>query len=75
VEGLPSAAVVREANARRGRSALSEPWRTILPAVEHLALLDRAGWGEHETTDDSELVPEARARRSLLVRASLTVAR
>lgn len=72
-DGLPTAEVTRIANARRGRGGLREPWRTILPAAEHLALLDAAGWGEHETTDDSELYAAARGGRSLLVRAWLTV--
>ncbi len=73
-EGAPSAAVVRLANAARG-GGRGEPWRTILPASAHLALLSQAGWTEHEAIDDAELVPRARPLRSLLVRASLTVAR
>jgi methyltransferase (TIGR00027 family) len=70
-EGVQSEAVVRAANARRG-GACREPWRTILPASAHLALLHRAGWAERHATDDAELVPEARALRSLLVRATLS---
>jgi hypothetical protein len=53
---------------RRG-GGHGEPWRTILPASEHLALLHDGGWTEESVTDDSELVPQARAMRSLLVRA------
>jgi methyltransferase (TIGR00027 family) len=73
-DGLPSAAVVQIANARRGRRAAREPWRTILPAAAHLSLLHAAGWEEHEVVDDAEMRPDARPRRSLLVRASLRVA-
>jgi methyltransferase (TIGR00027 family) len=70
-EGVQSEAVVRAANARRG-GARREPWRAILPAGAHLALLQRAGWAERHVTDDAELVSEARALRSLLVRATLS---
>ena len=38
-----SAEVVAAANARR-RTAAAEPWRTILTADEHLAMLAEAGW-------------------------------
>lgn len=40
---MPSAQVASEANARR-RAGVTEPWRTILPADEHLAMLGTAGW-------------------------------
>jgi methyltransferase (TIGR00027 family) len=42
-EGYDSAEVVTLANARR-RAGRAEPWLTILPAAEHLALLTKAGW-------------------------------
>lgn len=67
-EGVPSSAVVNAANVAR-RGGRGEPWRTILPTAEHLALLQKAGWAEEEARDDSDLVPQARPMRSLLVRA------
>jgi methyltransferase (TIGR00027 family) len=67
-DGIPSAAVVRGANIARG-GGHGEPWRTILPVSEHLELLRRAGWAEEEVRDDSDLIPQARPMRSLLVRA------
>lgn len=67
-DGKPSAAVVSAANAARG-GGRGEPWRTILPASEHLAMLDEAGWTAEEVRDDSELIPAARPMGSLLVRA------
>jgi methyltransferase (TIGR00027 family) len=42
-DGLDSAEVVANANARR-RAGASEPWLTILPAADHLAMLAQAGW-------------------------------
>jgi methyltransferase (TIGR00027 family) len=42
-DGFDSAEVVAAANSRR-RTAAAEPWRTILPADQHLALLTDAGW-------------------------------
>jgi methyltransferase (TIGR00027 family) len=60
---LQSAAVVRAANTRRLSSGRREPWRTILPAAEHLELLHRAGWRERRAIDDSV--------GSLLVRAEI----
>jgi methyltransferase (TIGR00027 family) len=67
----PSAEVVAEANARR-RAAASEPWRTILPADEHLAMLSAAGWMVTSVTE----LPTASGdvsfgRKSLLVTAGL----
>jgi methyltransferase (TIGR00027 family) len=41
--GHESAEVLAAANARR-RTAVAEPWRTILPAEEYLAVLAAAGW-------------------------------
>jgi len=52
-DDLDSATVLRAANARRLRSGRREPWRTILPAAQHLELLRRAGWEEQETVGDS----------------------
>jgi methyltransferase (TIGR00027 family) len=42
-EGVDPEQAVVTANSRR-RTAMSEPWRTILPAGAHLGLLTRAGW-------------------------------
>jgi methyltransferase (TIGR00027 family) len=42
-DGLTSAEVVAAGNARR-RTGDAEPWRTILPAAEHLRMLEQAGW-------------------------------
>jgi methyltransferase (TIGR00027 family) len=67
--GMQSEALVSAVNAARGRSADSEPWRTILPADAHLSLLRQAGWDEYEVLDDSDLVPDATPGHSLLVRA------
>jgi methyltransferase (TIGR00027 family) len=66
--GIPSEHVVSEANLARG-GGTEEPWRTILPAEAHLSLLHQVGWAEDVVLDDSDLVPEAPAGRSLLVRA------
>jgi methyltransferase (TIGR00027 family) len=68
-DGEDSAEVARAANRSRRRAGRREPWRTILPRSEHLALLHDAGWAEYEAVDDAELRPEARAGRSLLVLA------
>jgi methyltransferase (TIGR00027 family) len=61
--------VVAVANARR-RSAASEPWRTILPRAEHLAMLAEAGW-RVTLVEDSPVVAGdvSHGRRSLLVTA------
>ena len=68
-EGFDSAEVVTAANLRR-RTAAAEPWRTILPPAEHLALVEQSGWAVTAT----EWSPVAAAdvshgRRSLLVAA------
>ena len=42
-DGVDSAAVAAAANDRR-RTAAAEPWRTILPADDHLLMLHDAGW-------------------------------
>jgi methyltransferase (TIGR00027 family) len=66
-DGADTAAVLARANAAR-RAGATEPWRTILPAATHLALLESAGWVS-EAVDDAELVSGAAPRRSLLVTA------
>ena len=68
-DGSDSAVVIAAANARR-RTGDAEPWRTILPASQHLGLLERAGWLVTGTADSA--VPAAdvsHGRRSLLVTA------
>jgi methyltransferase (TIGR00027 family) len=68
-DGLDSGEVVAAANARR-RAGDAEPWRTILPAAEHLVVLEQAGWSVTATVDSP--VPAADVsdgRRSLLVTA------
>ena len=70
---LPTHAVLHAANAAR-RTARQESWRTILPRDAHLELLRRAGWTEVEVVDDADLRPTAPRGRSLLVRATDTVA-
>jgi len=42
-DGLDSREVASAANARR-RAGDAEPWQTILPVAEHLALVEQAGW-------------------------------
>jgi methyltransferase (TIGR00027 family) len=42
-DGLDSREVASAANARR-RTGDAEPWQTILPVAEHLALVEQAGW-------------------------------
>jgi methyltransferase (TIGR00027 family) len=66
----PTAEVVATANARR-RTGSAEPWRTILPRDEHLALLAEAGWTV-TTVADSPLASDdvSHGRRSLLVAAT-----
>jgi len=69
-DGADSAAVVAEANRRR-RSAAAEPWRTILPAAEHLARLEQAGWAVTTTRwAPASFEHAGQDRRSLLVEAS-----
>jgi methyltransferase (TIGR00027 family) len=70
-DGYDSAEVVTSANSRR-RAGAAEPWLTILPTAEHLALLTNAGWRVTTT----EWAPASTAdvshgRRSLLVAARL----
>jgi methyltransferase (TIGR00027 family) len=68
-DGHDSSEVVAAANGRR-RAGAAEPWRTILPAAEQLALVAAAGWQVTET----EWSPVAAAdvshgKQSLLVTA------
>jgi methyltransferase (TIGR00027 family) len=67
--GADSLAVTAAANAGRP-TGRSEPWRTILPADSHLALLGQAGWHVERAVDATDLVPDAPAGRSLLVTAA-----
>jgi methyltransferase (TIGR00027 family) len=65
----PAAEVVEEANARR-RAGASEPWRTILRADEHLAMLSAAGWVVTSVTESPTAIDGVSyGRRSLLVTA------
>jgi methyltransferase (TIGR00027 family) len=69
-DGFDSEEVVETANSQR-RTAEAEPWRTILPAGEHLALLARAGWTVRSVTASPTARPEvSHGRRTLLVAAS-----
>jgi methyltransferase (TIGR00027 family) len=68
-EGADSAVVVADANSRR-RTAATEPWQTVLPAAEHLALLTHAGWAVTSTQSaQASGTNVSYGRRSLLVRA------
>lgn len=66
--GLSSAYVLDVANSRR-KTADAEPWRTILPAEEHLELLSRGGWRLSSAIDAATLDQEMDEGRSLLVTA------
>ena len=68
-DGLDSGEVASAANLRR-RTGDAEPWQTILPVAEHLALVEEAGW----TVSTTQWSPVAAAdvthgRRSLLAAA------
>lgn len=66
----PAAEVVATANARR-RTGAAEPWRTILPRDEHLALLADAGWAVTTVTESPSASDDvSHGRRSLLVAAT-----
>src|ERR1700722_1753501 len=66
----PAEVVAAAANPRR-RSAAAEPWRTILRADEHLALLAAAGWPATAVTDAPAASDDvSHGRRSLLVSAA-----
>jgi methyltransferase (TIGR00027 family) len=66
--GIDSGLVVDMANARR-RTGVSEPWRTVLPADEHLGLLSGAGWQAEPTAGPVRRDDGDQAARSLLVTA------
>jgi methyltransferase (TIGR00027 family) len=68
-EELSTAQVVAAANARR-RAGETEPWRTILPRDQQIALLARAGWSTDRVLDAADLEATAPAERTLLVLAS-----
>ena len=66
---LPADVVAAEANARR-RTSAAEPWRTILRAEEHLAMLARAGWRVTAVADSPSASDNVtHGRKSLLVTA------
>ena len=67
-EGLATAEVLAAANARR-RAGQTEPWRTILPRDEQIALLAGAGWRTDQAVDAADLEATAPPGRSLLVLA------
>jgi methyltransferase (TIGR00027 family) len=68
-DGFSSADVVAAGNASR-RTGAAEPWRTILSAAEHLALLERAGWSVTRTQPSPVASAEVSyGRRSLLATA------
>jgi methyltransferase (TIGR00027 family) len=63
--------VLATANAAR-RTASTEPWRTILPRKQHLAMLTHAGWQVAECEDaPSSGVATTTGRGSLLVIAKI----
>jgi methyltransferase (TIGR00027 family) len=68
---VPTAVVIADANARR-RTGAAEPWRTILRADEHLAMLASAGWAV-TTVEDLPAASDdvSYARRSILAAASI----
>jgi methyltransferase (TIGR00027 family) len=68
-DGYDSAEVAAAANARR-RNGEAEPWRTILSAGEHLALLAEAGWSVRRTVSSPVASGDAsHGRQSILVTA------
>jgi methyltransferase (TIGR00027 family) len=68
-DGLDSAEVVATANLRR-RTGDAEPWQTILPAAEHLALIELAGWRIARIEQSPVAAADVTdGRRSLLVAA------
>jgi len=66
--GLDSEQVTLTANLRRPTST-TEPWRTILPRGEHLALVNQAGWQIGHAVDAAELDADVAPGRSLFVTA------
>jgi methyltransferase (TIGR00027 family) len=67
-QGIDSGLVADMANAGR-RTGVSEPWRTILPADQHLALLSGAGWQAEPADGTVRRDDGDRAARSLLITA------
>ncbi len=67
-EGLASALVLAKANARR-RTAVAEPWLTILPVGAQRELLASAGWRLTSQADAADFGTGAEPGRSLLVTA------
>jgi methyltransferase (TIGR00027 family) len=67
-EGLSSRRVLAAANRRRA-NADAEPWKTILPAGQHLDLLRSAGWSVEMSVDAADIESSLDRGRSLLVRA------
>jgi methyltransferase (TIGR00027 family) len=68
-QGRSTAEVLAAANARR-RAGETEPWRTILPRDEQIALLASAGWHAERVADAADLEVTAPPGRTLLVEAS-----
>jgi len=66
--GVDSELVAATANLRRA-TATAEPWRTILPRDEHLALVTEGGWQIENAIDAAGLDPDVEAGRSLFVTA------
>ena len=65
-DGLDSGEVASAANLRR-RLGDAEPWQTILPVAEHLALVEQAGWTVTTTQwSPAPATDVSHARRSLL---------
>jgi methyltransferase (TIGR00027 family) len=68
-DGLDSGEVAAAANLRR-RAGDTEPWQTILPAAEHLSLVEEAGWSVSATQWlPVPAVDVTHGRRSLLAAA------
>jgi methyltransferase (TIGR00027 family) len=68
-DGLNSAEVAATANLRR-RNGDAEPWQTILPAAEHLELIESAGWRIARIEQSPVAAADVTdGRRSLLVAA------
>jgi len=68
-DGLDSGEIAEAANARR-RTGDAEPWQTILPVAEHLALVEQAGWTVTTTQWSPALAADVtHGRRSLLATA------
>ncbi|HTA08450.1 MAG TPA: class I SAM-dependent methyltransferase [Streptosporangiaceae bacterium] len=66
-DGHDSVEVAAAANAGR-RAGVAEPWLTVLPVAEHLAMLTDAGWQVTETQWSPVAAAEvSHGRRSLLV--------